>query len=92
MNNTYFINASRGGVIDENDLVWGLKNKKIRSAALDVLEDESDLDFSLNPIINYARSHDNLLITPHCAGSSIDGLKKIFEHTATKLSQELKRI
>ena len=45
MNNTYFINASRGGVIDENDLVWGLKNKKIRSAALDVLEDESDLDF-----------------------------------------------
>ena len=39
-NETILINASRGGIINENDLYNALKNKKINSAALDVYSKE----------------------------------------------------
>ena len=47
---------------------------RIGGAALDVLEDEYDKDYSRSvadhPLVEYARNHDNLLLTPHIAGST----------------------
>ena len=89
MNQTYFINASRGGVIDDSALKWALETGKVKAAALDVLTDESNLNFKSNVLIQYAKNNDNLIITPHCAGSSFDGLKKIFKYSAEILIKNL---
>ncbi len=89
MNQTYFINASRGGVIDDSALIWALEAGKVKAAALDVLTDESNLNFESNVLIQYAKNNDNLIITPHCAGSSFDGLKRIFKYSAEILIKNL---
>ena len=62
----YFINTSRGELVDENDLVEALKSGKLAGAALDVLCREPITKDSV--LIGVP----NLLITPHIAGSAND--------------------
>jgi phosphoglycerate dehydrogenase-like enzyme len=59
--NTVLINAARGGIINEIDLVEALKSKKIKAAALDVFENEPNVRKELLEL-------DNLICTPHIAG------------------------
>ena len=62
----YLINTSRGYLVDEDALYSSLKNKEIAGAATDVLVRE--------PIARDSKllELDNLIITPHIAGSSRD--------------------
>jgi len=62
---TIIINSSRGEVIDNMALKNALKNRKIGAAALDVWENEPNIDLELLPLLNIA--------TPHIAGYSADG-------------------
>ena len=62
---TILINTSRGEVVDNTALKDALKNKGIGAAALDVWENEPDIDAELLPLLNLA--------TPHIAGYSADG-------------------
>ena len=62
---TIIINSSRGEVVDNMALKTALKNRKIGAAALDVWENEPNIDFELLPLLNIA--------TPHIAGYSADG-------------------
>ena len=62
---TILINSSRGEVIDNTILKTALKNRKIGAAALDVWENEPNIDLELLPLLNIA--------TPHIAGYSADG-------------------
>lgn len=67
----YFINTSRGEFVDEIALLKSLKKGKIKGAALDVLENDSSWDKSTkikNPLIEYSKFNDNLIITPHIGG------------------------
>ena len=89
MNDVYFINASRGEVIDDLSLIDALNNGNIRCAALDVLSGEANGSIDSHILVDYARNNDNLIITPHCAGSSNDGLEKIFKHAAKTLINNL---
>ncbi|MCI0400590.1 MAG: D-isomer specific 2-hydroxyacid dehydrogenase family protein [Gammaproteobacteria bacterium] len=68
------INTSRGELIDEMALLDALQEKRLAGAALDVLDDEYSPRFrpADHPLVHYARQHDNLLITPHIGGSSLD--------------------
>lgn len=66
----YFINTSRGTVIDESALIRVLKEHKIAGAGLDVTVDEPAL--MSNPLFAF----DNVIMTPHCAGSSEEALVK----------------
>jgi D-3-phosphoglycerate dehydrogenase len=62
----YFINTARAGLVDEDALVSALQNKKIGGAALDVFTEEPlDKD---NPLLKL----DNVTLTPHVAGTSVD--------------------
>ncbi len=57
---SYLINTSRGGIINEKDLIWALRTKKISGVALDVFENEPKVKeefFSL----------ENVILTPHIA-------------------------
>lgn len=64
----FFINTSRGFLVNEYDLVEALTNKIIAGAAIDVVSKEP-MDGSENILIA-----PNLIITPHIAGSSPDTL------------------
>ena len=56
------INCARGGIVNEEALYYALTNNKIRSAGLDVYDDEPST--SSNPLF----SLDNILLSPHIAG------------------------
>lgn len=86
MNGAYFINTSRGGLVREADLIAALDSGKVKAAGLDVLDGEIDGDTSAHPLVAYARTHRNVMITPHCGGMSIDGQEKAFTHAAGKLA------
>ncbi len=55
------INAARGGIINELDLIRALREKLIKAAALDVYDTEPVVRMEL---LNF----DNLIATPHIAG------------------------
>ena len=56
------INCARGGIVNEKALYDALTKNKIRSAGLDVYDDEPST--SSNPLF----SLDNILLSPHIAG------------------------
>jgi D-3-phosphoglycerate dehydrogenase / 2-oxoglutarate reductase len=62
----YFINTSRGRVIDEIALIDVLKRKAIAGAALDVYRYEP------LPSDSPLRTLDNVILTPHIAGIPLD--------------------
>lgn len=63
--NQILINTSRGEVIDCNALKKVLKEQRIRAAALDVWENEPQIDSELLKLLYSG--------TPHIAGYSLDG-------------------
>lgn len=81
----YLINTSRGGLINSEDLVWALENNYITAAGLDVIEGEVDFQTKKNILIEYARTHDNLVITPHMGGMTYEAQNKAFGHAAQKV-------
>jgi len=70
---SYLINTSRGEVIQEDALLKALMSSHLKGAALDVLAGEFTPDFDpwANPLIQYSRENNNLVLTPHLAGSTI---------------------
>ena len=73
--NMFFINTARGGIVNEESLLSALKNSKIKGAALDVIQKEHHIN-SQNKLIEYARLHDNLVITPHIGGNTFESFEK----------------
>jgi len=60
-----FVNASRGGVVDSRSLQSAIKSGRLRAVALDVWENEPDIDIELLKMVDIG--------TPHIAGYSLDG-------------------
>jgi D-3-phosphoglycerate dehydrogenase len=64
------INTSRGGVIDEDALLRGLKEGRVAGAALDVFEEEPPrTDYPLFDM-------DNVVVTPHIGGHTEEAQSK----------------
>jgi len=82
-----FINTSRGAVADENGLLEGLNSGRVSAAGLDVLVAEPDIGGT--PLVEYARNHDNLIITPHCGGFSPDAVAIVCARAAEKIRDHL---
>ena len=68
--NAIIINTSRGGVINEDDLIWALDNGKITGAALDVYENEPNPKKEL-------LSHPKILCTPHIGAATNEAQDRI---------------
>ena len=81
------INTSRGAVVDEKALLNGLETGRLLAAGLDVLTDEPDTEKS--PLFQYAQTHDNLIITPHCGGFSHDAVRIVCRRAAEKIVEHL---
>ncbi len=61
----YFINASRGAILDEEALIDALREKRIAGAAFDVYSSEP-----LAANHPFVTELDNVVITPHIAGAT----------------------
>jgi D-3-phosphoglycerate dehydrogenase len=77
------INAARGSVVDIPALVDALKSKHIGGAALDVFpkEPKSTQDEFVSPL----RGMDNVILTPHVGGSTIEAQRDIGIEVSGKL-------
>jgi D-3-phosphoglycerate dehydrogenase len=62
----YFITTARGFIHDEDALANALANKQIAGAGLDVWEDEPP------PHDHPLMAFDNVMVSPHIAGSTIE--------------------
>ncbi|CAA6812695.1 MAG: D-3-phosphoglycerate dehydrogenase (EC [uncultured Sulfurovum sp.] len=63
-NHAILINSARGGIVNEKDLYFALKNGLITSAAIDV--------FEIEPYKGNLKELDNCLLTCHMGASTID--------------------
>ncbi len=59
--NAVLINAARGGIVNEDDLIKALSEKLIKAAALDVFENEPQIKNAMLDL-------ENIVLTPHIAG------------------------
>lgn len=82
-----FVNTSRGAICDERALVHALESGHLSAAGLDVLEGEPEI--ARHPLVEYARKHENLLITPHCGGFSPDAVRRVCARAVEKVLVEL---
>lgn len=77
------INASRGTVVEIEPLAQALKSKKLLGAAIDVfpVEPSSNKESFESPL----RGLDNVILTPHVGGSTIEAQENIGIEVAEKL-------
>lgn len=61
----YLVNTSRGPVIDETALAWALRERLISGAALDVYEDEPNVNPDLLEL-------ENVLLSPHIGSATVE--------------------
>ena len=70
------VNTARGELLDVEALLDLLEAGRLFAAALDTVDGEYEPGFSDNladsRLALYARAHDNLILTPHIGGSTID--------------------
>lgn len=88
----YLINTARGKSVVTADLVMALKSKKILGAGLDVLEYEN-LSFEnlftskeeMPVPLQYLIAQDNVLLTPHIAGWTVESKIKLSQTIVDKI-------
>ena len=71
-NTAVIVNVARGAVVDEDALYAALKDKKILGAGLDVFIEEPEYGSDLPGSIKRFVDLDNVVVTPHLAGSSME--------------------
>ncbi|MBI1625711.1 2-hydroxyacid dehydrogenase [Comamonas suwonensis] len=72
------VNIGRGSIVDEGALVQALQSRTIAAAALDVFVNEPEVPSAL-------RELPNIVLTPHMASSTQQGLQAMLEQAETHL-------
>lgn len=72
----FLVNTARGQLIDESALLASLERGHLAGAALDVICDERIELGHRRAVVEYARDHGNLMITPHVGGCTVESMEK----------------
>ena len=78
------INASRGGIIDERELIRNLDNGKIKFAGLDTFENEPKPSVSI-------LMHPKISLTPHIGAATSEAQERIGEELARQICDYYRR-
>ncbi|MES2745999.1 MAG: phosphoglycerate dehydrogenase [Bdellovibrionota bacterium] len=78
----YLVNAARGGIVLEKDLLWALDNKLIAGAAIDTFETEPKPNAALI-------KHDNVYCSPHIGASTLEAQIAIGQTVADQIGKAL---
>lgn len=81
----YIINCARGGIVDEEALLEGLKSGKVAGAALDVFTSEPP-DDRLRALLEHPR----VVATPHIAASTGEAQTKVARQVTEQVVQALR--
>jgi D-3-phosphoglycerate dehydrogenase len=84
----WFVNTARGELVDERSLLAALESGHLAGAALDVVTDSYRAAWS-SPLQVYAATHDNLIVTPHIGGFTVESLEKTEIFLAERLLAQL---
>ena len=84
------INAGRGGLVDEAALGKVLKQGHLGGAALDVFEDEPLAGKAADDFSARFADCNNLVLTPHIAGVTLDSNRKVSQFIATEVIAALR--
>lgn len=79
----YLINASRGGIVDEEALVESLREERLAGAALDVFEHEPP------PPDHPLFAMEQVVVTPHCASMTRECVQRMAMHAAIGIDEVL---
>jgi D-3-phosphoglycerate dehydrogenase len=87
----YFVNVSRGKIVETVSLIKNLQSGKVKGACLDVLENENinSLNNEKNQWFQQLKDMNNVLLTPHVAGWTFESKLKIAQVLTTKLQNYL---
>ncbi len=77
------INASRGDVVDYKAVADGLRSKHLAGSAADVFPTEPSANDE--PFVNELQEFDNVILTPHIGGSTLEAQANIGIEVAEKL-------
>ena len=93
----WMINTARGSAIKTADLVQALKNGKVKGAALDVLEYEKSsfenlFATEISSDFSYLLAAENVLLSPHVAGWSIESHRKLAQIIVRKIILNFKQL
>lgn len=87
------INTARGELLDLDALLDLLEEGHLAAAGLDVLDGEYDPRFGesflKSRVVSYARSHHNLVLTPHIGGSTVDAWSETQRFVVMKAARAL---
>lgn len=92
--NFWLLNSARGKCVVTEDLVTALKSGKILGAGLDVLEYEKTsfenmfTDNELPEAFKYLIKADNVLLTPHVAGWTVESKLKLTQVVVDKIKNQ----
>ncbi len=87
----WLLNTARGKCVNTSDLVKALEDKKILGAGLDVLEYEKSSfenmfnDGNLPDAFQYLVKANNVLLTPHVAGWTVESKQKLAQTIVDKI-------
>lgn len=89
---SYFVNTSRGELVDEDDLIKSMDSGVLKGAALDVVSNEQNLDGLFDKrIMQYAKDNPNLIITPHIGGCTSDAMWNTELFVARKFENTIRK-
>jgi D-3-phosphoglycerate dehydrogenase len=86
----FLLNLSRGAVVKTENVITGLQNGKIRGFAADVLENENPQQMGDTDGLWFRElvSRNDVVLTPHVAGWTVESYEKISEVLAEKICRE----
>jgi D-3-phosphoglycerate dehydrogenase len=85
----FFLNTSRGKIVNTGHLIEALNSNRVAGAGLDVLENEKldSLSAKEKESLDWLLAQPNVIITPHIAGYSFEALYKMAKVLADKIPE-----
>ena len=79
---SYLINTSRGELVDEDAIIKSIKAGHLKGYGTDVIKDEFG-DIQNSKLVEFSKNN-NVIITPHIGGMTIEGQTKAYHWAIDK--------